>query len=115
MNKLFIYLAAFVAITLSGCGSTAPANTSTANNAAAPAPKDYSVKSPAFGSSAPDTAEAVKFPFEDFPPAETTAKPGEYVLVPSYNWIKDAAEKGVESTSFIRGGTAQAAALHQCA
>ena len=101
MNKLFTGLAAFVAITLSGCGSAPPSNTGGANNAGAPAPKDYSVKPPTFGSSAPDTAETMKFPFEDFPTAETTAKPGEYVLVPSYNWIKDAAEKGVESTSFI--------------
>ncbi len=56
---------------------------------------------PSSPGSAPDTAEAVKFPFADFPKVETTAKAGEYVIVPSYNWIKDAAEKGVDSTMFI--------------
>lgn len=29
------------------------------------------------------------FPFKDYPSAETTAKPGEVVLVPSYNWLQE--------------------------
>ena len=34
----------------------------------------------------------VKFPF-DFPTAATTAKKGEQVLVPSFNWLVDAMQK----------------------
>lgn len=65
-------------------------------------PKLSEAKPPTFGTnSPPDTAEAVKFPFDDFPKVAIAAKPGEYVLAPSYNWVKDAAEKGVDSTSFI--------------
>jgi hypothetical protein len=59
-------------------------------------------KPPVFSTtSAPDTGEAVKFPFPDFPRVDVAAKAGDYVLAPSYNWIKDVAEKGVETTSFI--------------
>lgn len=83
--------------------STPTENKATANTATAPAgePKLSEAKPPVVNSTAPDTAEAVKFPYADFPKVETTAKAGEYVIVPSYNWIKDAAEKGVDSTSFI--------------
>lgn len=81
--------------------TAANANSATPESTTATAPKDYSVKPPVFGDSAPDTAEAVKFPFADFPKVGTTAKAGEYVLAPSYNWIKDAAEKGTETVSFI--------------
>ncbi|CAN5767762.1 hypothetical protein BH20ACI4_BH20ACI4_16960 [soil metagenome] len=42
----------------------------------------------------------VKFPF-DFPTAGTTAKKGERVLVPSYNWLVDAMEKGADKTTMI--------------
>ena len=72
-----------------------------ANTTAATAPRDNSIKPPTFSSTAPDTGEAVKFPLDGFPAVEAPAKAGEYVLVPSYNWIKDAAEKGVQATSFI--------------
>jgi len=42
----------------------------------------------------------VKFPF-DFPKAATTAKKGEKVLVPSYNWLVDAMQKGTDKTTMI--------------
>lgn len=29
--------------------------------------------------------------FGDFPDVPTTAKPGEFILVPSYNWLEEAA------------------------
>jgi hypothetical protein len=98
----------FACLALTACqpGGTnqitaANANAGTPESTTATAPKDYSVKPPVFANSAPDTAEAVKFPFADFPKVGTTAKAGEYVLAPSYNWIKDAAEKGMDSTRFI--------------
>jgi hypothetical protein len=107
MKKILSLLIGLLLI--SACGKTeqannAPAeNKAVANTATAPAgePKLSEAKPPVVNSSAPDTAEAVKFPFADFPKVETTAKAGEYVIVPSYNWIKDAAEKGVDSTMFI--------------
>ena len=42
----------------------------------------------------------LKFPF-DFPSAGTTAKKGEKVLVPSYNWLVDAMQKGTDKTTMI--------------
>lgn len=42
----------------------------------------------------------VKFPF-DFPTAGTTAKKGERVLVPSYNWLVNAMQKGADKTTMI--------------
>jgi hypothetical protein len=99
-----------LAVFLSACQSAAPATNTNASiakpeNATATAPSEPKLseaKPPTFSSSsAPDAAEPVKFPFADFPKVETTAKPGDYVLAPSYNWIKDAAEKGVENTRFI--------------
>lgn len=42
----------------------------------------------------------VKFPF-DFPTAGTTAKAGEKVLVPSYNWLTDAMQKDPEKMTMI--------------
>ncbi|MGI9064929.1 MAG: hypothetical protein ACR2HX_00775 [Pyrinomonadaceae bacterium] len=98
-----------LAVFLSACQSSPTANTNgnaanPGNSAAtAPAePKLSEAKPPVFStSSTPDSSEPVKFPFADFPTVETTAKPGDYVLAPSYNWIKDAAEKGTDSTRFI--------------
>jgi len=90
-------------LTISACNKT-ETNTNMAkpaNTTAATAPRDNSIKPPTFSSTAPDTGEAVKFPLDGFPAVEAPAKAGEYVLVPSYNWIKDAAEKGVQATSFI--------------
>jgi hypothetical protein len=40
-------------------------------------------------------------PFKDFPSVATSAKPGEHVLVPSYNWIVDAVSKGTDKVTFI--------------
>jgi hypothetical protein len=109
MKKNLFLLAGILLISACGAKPTTadnakPAeNKAPANTAAAPAgePKLSEAAPPSFQSMPADTAEAVKFPFADFPTVETTAKAGEYVIVPSYNWIQDAAEKGVDSTSFI--------------
>ena len=42
----------------------------------------------------------VKFPF-DFPTAGTTAKKGEKVLVPSFNWLVDAMQKDPKTVTMI--------------
>jgi hypothetical protein len=109
-NKKLILLLGLT-LTVVACGSKETANTNVPANKAAstqaapsePAgePKLSEAKPPVISSTAPDTREAVKFPFPDFPKVETTAKAGEYVLVPSYNWLQDAADKGADSTSFI--------------
>lgn len=110
MKTFGLLSATCLAIILTACRTsptTTTANTNTAKpdtaTANAPAePKLSEAQPPTFSSSsAPDSTEPVKFPFADFPQVETSAKPGDYVLAPSYNWIKDAAEKGVEGTSFI--------------
>jgi hypothetical protein len=97
-------LAVLLALSCAAC-QPKPANTSkpenpTANPAAAP--KLSEAKPPTFNpNSPPDKSEAVKFPFTGFSKVATTAKAGDYVLAPSYNWIKDAADKGADTTSFI--------------
>jgi hypothetical protein len=40
-------------------------------------------------------------PFKDFPKAATTAKAGDVILIPSYNWLEDAVSKGLDQTTFI--------------
>jgi hypothetical protein len=97
-------LAVLLALSCAACQSK-PANTSKPENPtahSAAAAKLSEAKPPTFStSSPPDTGEPVKFPVADFPQVATTAKAGDYVLAPSYNWIKDAADKGAETTSFI--------------
>lgn len=41
------------------------------------------------------------FPFKDFPAVETTAKSGEFVLVPSYNWLQEATAGGADKQTMI--------------
>ena len=40
-------------------------------------------------------------PIKDFPTVGTTAKPGEFVLAPSYNWVEDMSKKGMDKVTFI--------------
>ena len=107
-----VMVVSFVCLVLTACQPNGTTQR-TAENANAPTPPSKETTAPAqpklseanppvFSStSAPDSSEPVKFPIADFPTVNTTAKPGEYVLAPSYNWIKDAAEKGADSTRFI--------------
>ena len=104
MKKIVTILIGLLLLSACGKGDTGTNNPAPANKPAATPgePKLSEAKPPTFSTnSPPDTAEAVKFPFADFPKTDTAAKPGEYVLAPSYNWVKDAADKGAESTSFI--------------
>jgi len=107
-NCVLIATACLPFVLVIACRS-APTNTATdaakPENApvnASSEPKLSEAKPPTFSpNSSPDTSEAVQFPFPDFPKVATTAKAGDYVLAPSYNWIKDAADKGAETASFI--------------
>ena len=106
MKRLGVLIATCLVLALTACQSTSKTDSGTkpgngtANDPSEP--KLSEAKPPTFSTnSAPDTGEAVTFPFSDFPKVDVKAKAGDYVLAPSYNWIKDAAEKGVETTSFI--------------
>ena len=108
MKKIISISLILSAAVLAGCSGPekSAANAKPENAAAKPeAPKEPKLseaKPPTFSTNSPaDTGEPVKFPMEDFPAVDVTAKAGEYVIAPSYNWIKDAAEKGADSTSFI--------------
>ncbi len=60
-------------------------------------------KSPAGDSkdNSADTAGPLKFPVDGVMLEETKAKAGEHVLVPSYNWLKDAQAKGLDQVTMI--------------
>ena len=104
MKKFGLLVFVFIALVFAACSKSETANNAKPENTGnAPAePKLSEAKPPTFSTNSPaDTSEPVKFPYADFPKVEVTAKAGEYVLAPSYNWVKDAAEKGADSTSFI--------------
>ena len=110
MKRVTGFLILTLALAFAACqsaGTNQPNNGAASPNQAVKAapsaePGVSEAKPPIFSiNSAPDTGEPVKFPFPDFPRVAVAAKAGDYVLAPSYNWIKDAAEKGVETTSFI--------------
>jgi hypothetical protein len=48
-----------------------------------------------------DPNTPVTFPFKDFPAVETTAKEGDVVLVPSYEWLQEATVKGGDKVTMI--------------
>ena len=105
MKTIRILFLVGLALALTACQSNQATNTAKPDAPAANVttePKLSEAKPPTFSPNSPaDTEPAVKFPFPDFPRISVTATPGDYVLAPSYNWIKDAAEKGVASTTFI--------------
>lgn len=92
--KLKLSLFLMSAFILSACGGAAATNEAnkTAANSGATNEKTANTAAP--------IGEA-KFPFADFPAVETTAKAGDVVLVPSFNWIMDATEKGGDQVTFI--------------
>jgi hypothetical protein len=110
MKSMRVVLTFALAVILTACQqgvANKPANETaspneTGTSALAGEPKVSEAKPPVFSStSAPDNDPAVQFPFDDFPKVEVAANAGDYVLAPSYNWIKDAGEKGADSTTFI--------------
>ena len=84
------------------CGTkeatVANSNTVVAGNAAAPT----AAANTATTADAPkSTLKPGEVPFSGFPTVGTTAKAGEAVLCPSFNWIEDAATKGPDKVNFI--------------
>ena len=91
-NLLAITVFAFA---LSACGGT----TEPANNA-----KPADNTKPANAAAAKPTIDPnyqATFPFKEFPTVDTTAKAGEVVLVPSYNWLQEANINGADKTTMI--------------
>lgn len=101
MKKLCLVIC--VALSLSACGSAEKSETKTAatnSGNSAPANTANNIAKPG-NSPAVDPNMQATFPFKDFPAVETTAKAGEVVLVPSYNWLQDANVKGADKTGMI--------------
>lgn len=95
--KKIILAVSILTIFLTACSKTETnltANTSNASNSA---------KNTATAQASPtiDPNLQATFPFKDFPAVETTAKTGEVVLVPSYNWLQEANVKGADKVSMI--------------
>lgn len=86
-------------LTVSACQTTPQsAETKTKDNGKAPATAE-TVKDTK--GTKPANTGPVKFPVEGVVIAETKAKAGEHVLVPSYNWLTDAQEKGLDQVTMI--------------
>ena len=92
-NILAIIVAAVFISACSMLGGKEETNTNTGNTTAANSTAPSSSKTPEF------TGE-LKFPW-DFPAMETSAKTGDYVLVPSYNWLVDAVQKDKDKVTMI--------------
>ena len=94
--KIFICVASLIIGLTAACGSGESSDNSNAVVDKKPANEKAEKKDEKKAEFTGD----VKFPF-DFPTAGTTAKKGERVLVPSYNWLVDAMQKGADKTTMI--------------
>lgn len=72
--------------------TTTPTNETKSNN---------NTSTPTTSDAPPPALKPGEIPFAGFPTVNTTAKAGEYVLCPSYNWIQDAVTKGGDKVTFI--------------
>lgn len=94
ISKIIITIVAATGLfMLAGCGSKTESNASKTN-----APGNSTAAKPAQASPTIDPNTQAVFPFKDFPAVETTAKAGEVVLVPAYNWLQEANEKADKTT-----------------
>lgn len=96
MKKLLL-IVSLCAIFLTACSKTETNTNSTAGNSA------NNAKNTATAQATPtiDPNMQATFPFKEFPAVETTAKTGEVVLVPSYNWLQEANVKGADKVTMI--------------
>ncbi len=97
MKNLLIILGA--SLFLTACVGANSAN----NTASANAGNTGGANKPTAAAATPtiDPNLQATFPFKDFPAVETTAKAGEVVLVPSYNWLQEANVKGADKVTMI--------------
>lgn len=89
----------FLAIFMAACGGANTANNSAPANSANTV--NSTNKQTAAATPTIDPNMQATFPFKDFPAVETTAKAGEVVLVPSYNWLQEANVKGADKVTMI--------------
>ncbi|HRH40171.1 MAG TPA: hypothetical protein PKY82_00910 [Pyrinomonadaceae bacterium] len=95
--KKIILAVSILTIFLTACSKTETNLTANSNSAG------NSTKNAATAQVSPtiDPNLQATFPFKDFPAVETTAKAGEVVLVPSYNWLQEANVKGADKVTMI--------------
>jgi hypothetical protein len=89
------FLAMSSACQMFGSKEETNANTNTAKT-----DNTETAKSSPASEKTPEFTGELKFPFE-FPAVDTSAKAGEKVLVPSYNWLVDAVQKDPEKVTMI--------------
>ena len=99
MNKFILVVSVFAAMFLTACPKSETNTNSTTNNNTA----NNSANNASTAKTTPtiDPNMQATFPFKDFPAVETTAKTGEVVLVPSYNWLQEANVNGADKTTMI--------------
>lgn len=98
MRKIILAVS-ILTIFLTACSKTETNGNSTANaNSAGNSPKNTAT---AQASPSIDPNLQATFPFKDFPAVDTSAKAGEVVLVPSYNWLQEATVKGADKVTMI--------------
>ena len=95
MTKKIIALTLLASI-FAACSKDANTNTTAATGNTNAVNKTAAQTTPAI-----DPNLQATFPFTDFPAVETTAKAGEVVLVPSYNWLQEANVKGADKVTMI--------------
>jgi hypothetical protein len=97
MTKNILLILALTTV-LAACGTTPTTNTPANSNAK---PANATNAGTAKSSPSIDPNMQATFPYKDFPAVETTAKPGEVILVPSYNWLQEANVKGPDKVTMI--------------
>ncbi|MBX7174672.1 MAG: hypothetical protein K1X72_27095 [Pyrinomonadaceae bacterium] len=97
--KKILLIVSICAMFLIACSKTETNGNSTANANSAV----NSTKNTATAQATPtiDPNTQATFPFKDFPSVDTSAKAGEVVLVPSYNWLQEATVKGADKVTMI--------------
>jgi hypothetical protein len=100
-NKSPFLLASCLLLLIAACSSK-DANVSTSNNNAGSTNAAPTMNATNTAAETPkSTLKPGEIPFNGFPTVGTTAKAGEVVLCPSFNWIQDAATKGPDKVTFI--------------
>lgn len=97
-SYLSIFLLVFVAV---GCGLfNGSEDTESKSIADIPTNTGSEMKTSALDDKKEEFKGEINFPF-DFPQVTTNAKTGDHVLVPSYNWLIEAMDKGGDKQTFI--------------
>lgn len=97
--KKILLIVSICAIFLTACSkSETSQNSATAGNSATNSTKNTGT---AQATPTIDPNTQATFPYKDFPVVETSAKAGDVVLVPSYNWLQEATVNGADKVTMI--------------